>query len=198
AGRAEQTTRGTRGGDYSALTVDPSDDCTFWYTTEYYTAAGQAASSVGWQTRIGRFKFAECTPAEMGTLSGTITYCDTGAPVVGALVQVSDGHTGVTLADGTYSIKVAPGSYTVQVNASSVSCASSAPAGVSITNGNTTNFSTCLNGSPKFNVNSSTVSGSNGDTVINANECNSLVVGVKTIGCAGATNVSAVLSTTTP
>jgi len=198
AGTGVQLSTGNRWGDYSALTVDPSDDCTFWYTSEYYTAAGQAASTVGWQTRIGRFKFAECTPAEQGTLSGTVTYCDTGAPVVGALVQVSDGHTGVTLADGTYSIKLAPGSYTVQVNASSVSCASSAPAGVSITNSNTTNFSTCLNGSPKFNVNSSTISGGNGDTVINKNECNSMIVDLQNAGCAGATNVSAVLSTTTP
>jgi hypothetical protein len=198
AGTGVQTSTGNRWGDYSALTVDPADDCTFWYTSEYYTAAGQAASTVGWQTRIGKFKFAECTPAEQGTLSGTVTYCDTGAPVVGALVQVSDGHTGVTLADGTYSIKLAPGSYTVQVNAGSVSCASSAPTGVSITNGNTTNYSTCLNGSPKFSVNSSTISGGNGDTVINANECNSMTVDLKNVGCAGATNVSAVLSTTTP
>ena len=198
AGTGVQTSTGNRWGDYSSLTVDPADDCTFWYTTEYYTAAGQAASTVGWQTRIGRFKFAECTPAEMGTLSGTVTYCDTGAPVVGALVQVSDGHTGVTLADGSYSIKLAPGNYTVQANAESISCASSAPAGISISNGNTTNYSTCLNGSPKFSVNSSTISGGNGDTVINGNECNSLVVDLKNIGCAGATNVSAVLSSTTP
>lgn len=198
AGTGVQTSTGNRWGDYSALTVDPSDDCTFWYTSEYYTAAGQAASTVGWQTRIGRFKFAECTPAEQGTLSGTVTYCDTGAPVVGALVQVSDGHTGVTLADGSYSIKLAPGNYTVQVDASSVSCASSAPAGVTITNGNTTNYSTCLTGSPKFNVNSSTISGGNGDTIINGNECNSLTVDLQNAGCAGATGVSAVLSTTTP
>ncbi len=197
-GTGVQLSTGNRWGDYSALAVDPSDDCTFWYTSEYYTAAGQAASTVGWQTRVGRFKFAECTPADQGTLSGTITYCDTGAPVVGALVQVSDGHTGVTLADGSYSIKLAPGSYTVQVDASSVSCASSAPAGLSITNGNTTNYSTCLTGTPKFNVNSSNISGGNGDTVINANECNSMVVDVQNAGCAGATNVSAVLSTTTP
>src|SRR5213082_2434420 len=42
-------------GDYSGLSVDPSDDCTFWYTTEYYTAASQATSTGGWLTRIGSF-----------------------------------------------------------------------------------------------------------------------------------------------
>ncbi len=47
----------TRWGDYSAMTVDPVDDCTFWYTNEYY-----ATSGLNWQTRIGAFKFAGCTP----------------------------------------------------------------------------------------------------------------------------------------
>jgi hypothetical protein len=45
----------TRWGDYSAMTVDPVDGCTFWYTTEYYAADGG-----DWQTRIGSFRFAGC------------------------------------------------------------------------------------------------------------------------------------------
>ena len=24
-----------RWGDYSSMAIDPTDDCTFWYTTEY-------------------------------------------------------------------------------------------------------------------------------------------------------------------
>ena len=36
AGTGSQTGTGSRWGDYSDLTVDPVDDCTFWYTTEYY------------------------------------------------------------------------------------------------------------------------------------------------------------------
>ena len=33
---------GTAGGwgDYSAMSVDPVDDCTFWYTQEYYQTTG--------------------------------------------------------------------------------------------------------------------------------------------------------------
>ncbi len=51
--------RGTeRWGDYSALSIDPSDDCTFWYTTEYIPETAKAAS---WQTRIASFKFSNCT-----------------------------------------------------------------------------------------------------------------------------------------
>lgn len=45
-----------RWGDYSDLAVDPADDCTFWYTTEYLTADG----NWNWHTRIASFKFASC------------------------------------------------------------------------------------------------------------------------------------------
>jgi hypothetical protein len=45
----------TRWVDYSAMTVDPADDCTFWYTNEYY-----AVSGLDWQTRVGAFKFPSC------------------------------------------------------------------------------------------------------------------------------------------
>ena len=38
------------------------DDCTFWYVNEYYTAAGQASSPAGWQTRVGSFKLPGCAP----------------------------------------------------------------------------------------------------------------------------------------
>jgi len=59
-GTGVQTTTNSRWGDYSDITVDPSDDCTFWYVNEYYTAAGQASSTAGWQTRIGSFKLPSC------------------------------------------------------------------------------------------------------------------------------------------
>ncbi len=107
---------GNRWGDYSALSIDPRDDCTFWYTQEYYTAASQAANTAGWLTRIGSFKVdPACVPAPHGLLRGTITYCDTGLPVAGALVEVSDGHSAPTLADGTYQVSLSPGTYQVHV-----------------------------------------------------------------------------------
>src|ERR1044072_9519587 len=37
AGTGSQTGTSNRWGDYSDLTVDPVDDCTFWYTNEYYS-----------------------------------------------------------------------------------------------------------------------------------------------------------------
>jgi hypothetical protein len=44
-----------RWGDYSGMTIDPKDGCTFWYTNEYYTRPGW-----NWSTKIGAFKFPEC------------------------------------------------------------------------------------------------------------------------------------------
>ncbi len=44
----------TRWGDYSAMSVDPVDDCTFWYTNEYLPSNGS------WATRIASFKFTTC------------------------------------------------------------------------------------------------------------------------------------------
>jgi len=59
-GTGVQTTVNSRWGDYTSLNVDPVDDCTFWYVNEYYTAAGQASSVAGWQTRIASFKLPGC------------------------------------------------------------------------------------------------------------------------------------------
>jgi hypothetical protein len=62
-----------RWGDYSDLTVDPNDDCTFWYTQEYLPANGTTdLLPVNWHTRIGSFKFPQCAvnpPTLMTVLS---------------------------------------------------------------------------------------------------------------------------------
>jgi hypothetical protein len=60
AGSGVQTTVNSRWGDYTALSVDPKDDCTFYYINEYYTLASQMSSPAGWLTRIGVFKFPAC------------------------------------------------------------------------------------------------------------------------------------------
>jgi hypothetical protein len=74
-GTGSQTGTGNRWGDYSSLTVDPVDDCTFWYTQEYYSTT----TSFNWRTRIGNFKFTQCggsatpTPTPTPTLTPTPT-----------------------------------------------------------------------------------------------------------------------------
>jgi hypothetical protein len=67
-----------RWGDYSALSVDPADDCTFWFTSLYSPAST-------WATRIGSFRFdgcggppvpdfgITCTPAALTAPPGTST-----------------------------------------------------------------------------------------------------------------------------
>lgn len=50
-GGGSQTSDSSRWGDYSSLTVDPSDDKTFWYTGIYY----DQTSEYGWKTAIGTF-----------------------------------------------------------------------------------------------------------------------------------------------
>ncbi len=56
AGSGYQTHSSGRWGDYSHLSVDPTDDCSFWYTQEYYATVGAAP----WRTRIGSFKLRDC------------------------------------------------------------------------------------------------------------------------------------------
>ncbi len=48
-----------RWGDYSSISIDPVDGCTFWFTNEYY-ASQTAGNSGAWNTRIGSFKFPSC------------------------------------------------------------------------------------------------------------------------------------------
>jgi hypothetical protein len=55
-GAGSQTDTVNRWGDYSDMTIDPTDDCTFWYTQEYY----DTTSSFNWRTRIANFKFSTC------------------------------------------------------------------------------------------------------------------------------------------
>jgi hypothetical protein len=59
-GTGVQRTTNSRWGDYTSMNIDPVDDCTFWYVNEYYTAAGQASSTAGWQTRIASFRLPGC------------------------------------------------------------------------------------------------------------------------------------------
>ncbi|MEK6637195.1 MAG: hypothetical protein AABY88_03835 [Pseudomonadota bacterium] len=56
AGTGSQTNGLTRWGDYASMTVDPVDNCTFWFTSEYMKTTG----SFNWNTRIASIKLAGC------------------------------------------------------------------------------------------------------------------------------------------
>lgn len=84
-GNGAQEHSSGRWGDYSAMAIDPTDDCTFWYTSEYYPST-DLITGANWRTRIGSFRFASCasttdnppsvgitSPASGATVTGTIT-----------------------------------------------------------------------------------------------------------------------------
>ena len=55
-GNGSQLTGLSRWGDYSAMTVDPIDDCTFFFTSEYQKANG----TFNWSTQFASFKINGC------------------------------------------------------------------------------------------------------------------------------------------
>ena len=104
-GTGSQTNGLARWGDYSSMSVDPVDDCTFWFTTEYLKADG----IFNWSTRIGSFKLPGCpatppvpsyslsaAPASQTVIQGTSTsYTVTVTPTGGFAGTVTLGATGL-------------------------------------------------------------------------------------------------------
>ncbi len=80
-GTGVQKAFGWRWGNYTGMSVDPDDDCTFWMTNEYYTLESQNFSDFTWLTQIGAFRFPECTPAPRGRVSIKVVNAATGLPL---------------------------------------------------------------------------------------------------------------------
>lgn len=79
-GTGSQQTGLDRWGDYTSISVDPVDDCTFWYTNQFLATDG----TFNWQTRVGTFKLPGCaainpdfsllvTPSSQTVLAGAST-----------------------------------------------------------------------------------------------------------------------------
>ncbi len=116
-GTGVQKAFGWRWGEYSGMTVDPVDDCTFWMTNAYYSLESQEFSDFGWLTRIGNFKFAECTAAPRGAITGTVTSAANSQPITGAVVKAG-AYTRATNQIGSYgSLSILPGTYEVTASA---------------------------------------------------------------------------------
>jgi hypothetical protein len=108
----------TRWGDYSAMAVDPTDDCTFYYTTEYYLS-GVVNSNVNWQTGVGAFKYPSCGQPK-GRIHGAVRDSISNLPIPGVQVvadsatqkmTVTSDSTGfytITLAADTFSLTAGP------------------------------------------------------------------------------------------
>ncbi|HYK41921.1 MAG TPA: carboxypeptidase regulatory-like domain-containing protein [Thermoanaerobaculia bacterium] len=197
-GVGAQIATANRWGDYSGMSVDARDGCTFWYTTQYIPVTG----SFTWGSRIAAFKFApaNCSAPLQGTLSGTVTD-QTGAPVAGAIVKLDNGFSGATNGSGNYSIVLPPGGTNAIASAPQrPGCNNSASTPVTITNGSTTTQDFVLGGNALFVAGPVVIDDTNGNNNghINHDECVVLDVPLDDLGCNGATGISAVLSTSTP
>ncbi|MEP7014718.1 MAG: dockerin type I domain-containing protein [Verrucomicrobiota bacterium] len=194
AGLGDQSGTGNRWGDYSALQVDPVDDCTFWYTSEYYPTG---TTTFNWRTRIGNFKFAQCTAPSKGTAHFTVTVCDGGSALAGALISIDGNLYGGSLATGLYDATLAPGAHTYSV--SKPPTYGAVTGNFNITNGQTTNISVCLTGTPLIQSSGSSIaaegcSPSNG--VIDPNETVTVNLKVMNVGGASTTNLVGTLQAT--
>ncbi|MEY2502551.1 MAG: hypothetical protein QOI07_2885 [Verrucomicrobiota bacterium] len=201
AGIGSQTAgAGNRWGDYTSMTLDPIDQCTFYYTNEYLKTNG----AYNWSTRVATYKFPSCASAAgaYGTVTGTITSSETGAPISGVTVTLTNGYASASNASGVYSIVVPAGSYTATAADANRNCASATPASASVApqGGGTVTQNFSMTGTSKLEANGFTVDDSlgNANGVVNRPECVKLNVGVKNNGCAKETGISATLSTTTP
>lgn len=117
AGTGVQKAFGYRWGDYSGMSIDPEDDCTFWLTNEYFTQESENFSDFAWLTRIGKFKFPECTTLPKATFTGTITDAVSARPVEGARVRAA-AYSRISDSVGSYGdLVVIPGLYSVTVSA---------------------------------------------------------------------------------
>jgi hypothetical protein len=147
-GGGSQTAGLSRWGDYSAIQIDPSDDCTFWYTTQYLKTNG----TFNWSTHIGSFAFNSCTggggtpdftiaatpPSETVSKGGTATYTVTIAPLDGFSGTVSFGVAGLPASDkGTFSptTVTGSGSTTLTVKATRIGGTGSFPLTITGTSG---------------------------------------------------------------
>ncbi|HXB69068.1 MAG TPA: hypothetical protein VNY05_12535 [Candidatus Acidoferrales bacterium] len=123
-GPGSQTGGLVRWGDYTALRIDPLDDCTLWYTNEFLPANG----SFNWSTFIGSFRFAGCgtpdfsisaSPASQTVVTGNSTSYLVSAAALGGFT----GTVGLTVsglpagAAGSFSLTPLslPGSSTLTV-----------------------------------------------------------------------------------
>lgn len=145
AGTGSQVSTSNRWGDYADMTIDPVDDCTFWFTSEYYSTT----TSFSWRTRIGSFSLPGCGGGgpTTGSITGHVTDGSTTAAIAGATVSISGGSSTSTDAAGAYTFGgLAPATYSLTASMSGY--VTSAPANAAVTAGSTTTTNFALAPNP--------------------------------------------------
>ena len=109
-----------RWGDYSAMNVDPVDQCTFWYTNEYHDVT---SNSFKWDTQVGVFKVPTCSGSlgPTGTLNGHVMDSSTSDPIAGAdiaaTLSITQTFNTTTNPAGDYEMVIPVGTYDVTASA---------------------------------------------------------------------------------
>jgi hypothetical protein len=184
AGSGSQTGGLSRWGDYTAMRIDPSDDCTFWYTNQYQPSNG----SFNWATFIGSFKFSNCgttpdfsvsasppsqtvvqggstsytaTVAASGGFNGTVSLSASGLPT-GATATFNptsiSGGAGSSTLSVTTSAGTPTGSYTLTITGTSASLTHSTPVTLVVNAASSPNFSISVSPSSQTVVQGSSTS----------------------------------------
>lgn len=150
AGGGAQTSSANRWGDYSSMSVDPVDDCTFWYSNELY----RTTSTNAWSTGIGAFKFPACGASLNSRIRGTVVALGTGLPITNATVSASNGVTFAlgtqTSAAGAFTLTVPAGMFTL--TASAYGFLPLALPGISVADGVTVTVPITLSTAPRYVV----------------------------------------------
>ncbi len=194
--RGVQLGTGSRWGDYSSLSVDPTDECTFWGAFEYVDGP---SSSFDWNTRVFNFKVnPTCVSPAKGSIQGQATNSSLGgAPIPDVKVTATGGFLRQTNATGNYAFTngVAPGSYTVTCSKPGFSTATGS---VTVTAGGTATFNCAMQGVPVVNLASSALVAEdcNVDGKADPGETVTMQVCFSNTGGANTSNAVATLATT--
>jgi hypothetical protein len=129
-GTGSQTGGLSRWGDYTAMQVDPSDDCTFWYVDQYEKVSG----SFNWNTNIGSFKFTGCGRGGGPAVSLSATALNFKKVPIG---QTSSPQTVTLTNSGTATLNISSittsGDYHISNNTCGATVAAGANCAVSVT-----------------------------------------------------------------
>lgn len=194
--RGVQTGTSGRWGDYSSLSVDPVDECTFWAAFEYAEAP---TATFDWNTRMFSFKVnPNCVTPPKATIQGQATNTSLGgAPISNVTVTAAGGYFRATNASGNFAFTngVAPGTYTVTCSKAGFSTVSGS---VTVAAGGTATFNCAMQGVPVINLASSAITAEdcNVDGKADPGEVISVQVCLNNTGGANAANLVATLAAT--
>lgn len=193
-----------RWGDYASMSIDPTDDCTFWFTTEYMAANGGFST---WSTRVASFKFPGCggTTASDFSLSpspSTLSLATgaTGTSTISTSIVGSAGTVNLTAS-------VSPAGPTVSLSQASVAAGSSATLTVNAGSAAAGNYTVTVTGTEGSATHATTVAVtvtavSTGGGLVNGGFESGLTgwtaTGTTSVSSAGHTGSAAQLGATSP